>query len=101
MQNEILLAASLVFIFGGVLVMYRIFGKTGLYCATVIATITANIEVLLLVDAYGMEQTLGNVLFAATFLVTDILSENYSKEDAQKAVNIGIATSLSLSLIHI
>ena len=99
MQNEILLAASLVFIFGGVLVMYRIFGKTGLYCATVIATITANIEVLLLVDAYGMEQTLGNVLFAATFLVTDILSENYSKEDAQKAVNIGIATSVSFILI--
>lgn len=99
MQNEILLAASLVFIFGGVLVMYRIFGKTGLYCATVIATITANIEVLLLVNAYGMEQTLGNVLFAATFLVTDILSENYSKEDAQKAVNIGIATSLSFILI--
>lgn len=99
MQNEILLAASLVFIFGGVLVMYRIFGKAGLYCATVIATITANIEVLLLVDAYGMEQTLGNVLFAATFLVTDILSENYSKEDAQKAVNIGIATSLSFILI--
>ena len=88
MQNEILLAASLVFIFGGVLVMYRIFGKAGLYCATVIATITANIEVLLLVEAYGMEQTLGNVLFAATFLVTDILSENYSKEDAQKAVNL-------------
>ncbi len=99
MLNEILLAASLVFIFGGVLVMYRIFGKTGLYCATVIATITANIEVLLLVNAYGMEQTLGNVLFAATFLVTDILSENYSKEDAQKAVNIGIATSLSFILI--
>ena len=30
MQNEILLALSLIFIFGGVLVMYRIFGITGL-----------------------------------------------------------------------
>ena len=83
MQNEILLALSLVFIFGGVLVMYRIFGITGLYCATVIATITANIEVLLMVDAYGMEQTLGNILFAATFLITDILSENHGKAAAQ------------------
>ena len=99
MQNEILLALSLFFIFGGVLVMYRIFGITGLYCATVIATITANIEVLLMVDAYGMEQTLGNILFAATFLITDILSENHGKAAAQKAVNIGIATSLSFILI--
>ncbi len=99
MQNEILLAASLVFIFGGVLVMYRIFGETGLYCSSVIATITANIEVLLLVDAYGMEQTLGNVLFAATFLITDILSENHGKKAAQKAVNIGIATSVSFLVI--
>ena len=29
----------------------------------------------MLVKAFGMEQTLGNVLFAATFLITDILSE--------------------------
>lgn len=99
MQNEILLAASLIFIFGGVLIMYRIFGKIGLFCASAIATITANIEVLLLVDAYGMEQTLGNVLFAATFLITDILSENHSRKDAEKAVNIGIATSISFILI--
>ena len=42
---------------------------------TVFATITANIEVLLLIDAFGMEMTLGNILFAMTILITDILSE--------------------------
>lgn len=46
---------------------------------TVISTITANIECLILINAFGMEQTLGNVFFAATFLVTDILSENHGK----------------------
>lgn len=99
MTNEILLMLSLVVIYSGVLVMYRLFGKTGLYCCTAIATITANIEVLLMVDAFGMEQTLGNILFASTFLVTDILSETAGKEAARKAVNIGIATSISFILI--
>ena len=99
MRNEILLALSLIVIYGGVLVMYRVFGRTGLYCCTVFATIAANIEVLLMVDAFGMEQTLGNVLFASTFLVTDILSETEGKKAAQTAVNIGIATSIAFILV--
>ena len=99
MPNELLLILSLFFLFGAVLVFYRLFGKLGLYVWTVIATIAANIEVLILVDAFGLEQTLGNVLFATTFLVTDILSENHSKKEANIAVNIGIATSISFILI--
>ena len=99
MSNELLLVLSLIVIYGGVLAMYRIFGKTGLYCCTVFATITANIEVLLMVDAFGMEQTLGNILFASTFLVTDILSENEGKKEARTAVNIGIATSVAFIIV--
>jgi len=71
MINELLLIISLLVIYGGVLLAYRFFGKTGLYCWTVFATITANIEVLLMIKAFGMEQTLGNLLFASTFLVTE------------------------------
>ena len=66
---------------------------------TVLATISANIEVLILVNAFGMEQTLGNILFASTFLVTDILSEVSGKKAANQAVNIGILTSLTFIII--
>lgn len=99
MPNELLLIFSLFFLFGAVLLFYRLFGKQGLYVWTVIATISANIEVLILVDAFGLEQTLGNVLFATTFLVTDILSENHGKKEANVAVNIGIATSITFIVI--
>ncbi len=99
MPNELLLILSLIVLYGAVLVFYRLFGKLGLFVWTVIATIAANIEVLILVDAFGMEQTLGNVLFASTFLVTDILSENHGKKDANVAVNIGIATSIAFIVI--
>ena len=78
-MNEILLVLSLLVIYGSVLLVYRLFGKSGLYCFTAIATITANIEVLIMVDAFGMEQTLGNILFASTFLVTEKGSTESSK----------------------
>jgi uncharacterized integral membrane protein (TIGR00697 family) len=99
MNNELLLIISLFVIYGGVILAYKFYGKAGLYCWTVFATVTANIEVLLMVKAFGMEQTLGNVLFASTFLVTDILSEMEGKEAAAKAVNLGVVTSALFILL--
>lgn len=99
MRNEIILILSLLVIYTAVVLFYKFWGKSGLYCWTVIATISANIEVLILVDAFGMEQTLGNILFASTFLVTDILSETEGKEAAKKAVTLGIVTSIVFVVI--
>ena len=94
MTNELLLLASVFFIFGFALLGYRLFGKTGLYCISAAATILANIEVVILIHAFGMDQTLGNVLFAVTFLITDILSECEGRKAANLAVWTGIFSSL-------
>lgn len=94
MRNEIILITTLVMLYSMTVIFYRIWGAQGLYCFTVVATISANIEVLILVSAFGMQQTLGNVLFASTFLITDILSELEGKEKAKRAVTLGIATSV-------
>ena len=93
MRNELLLIGSVVLIYGMVLIAWRLFGRSGMYAMSVLATVFANIEVLLLIDAFGMEQTLGNVMFASTYLVTDILSENEGKEAASRAVWLGVFTS--------
>lgn len=99
MQNEALLLISLFATFSTVLLLFYFFQEQGLYLWTVVATIAANIEVLIVVEAFGMEMTLGNILFASTFLVTDILSELYGKKAAQAAVYLGIATSVIFILI--
>ncbi|MCI8857083.1 MAG: queuosine precursor transporter [Clostridiaceae bacterium] len=99
MQNELLLIISLVILFGGLLFVLRLFGRAGLYIFSAVATVLANIEVMILVRAFGMEMTLGNILFAATFLVTDILSELYGKQYAQKAVNLSIFGSVLFLLV--
>ena len=93
-MNELLLILSVFVIFGAALLADRLFGKTGLYCVSAAATILANIEVVILIRAFGMEQTLGNVLFAVTFLITDILSECEGKKAANLAVWTGIFSSV-------
>ena len=99
MMNELLLCGSVLFIFGSAILGYYLFGKIGLYCISAASSILANIEVIILIKAFGMEQTLGNVLFAVTFLVTDILSECEGKKEANKAVFIGGFSSLFFLLL--
>lgn len=99
MSNEFILILCLIFTYGAVLLWYVLFGDNGLIGWTVFATIAANIEVLIMVDAFGMSQTLGNILFASTFLVTDILSEVSGREKANQAVNIGVLTSICFIIV--
>ena len=99
MNNELLLILSFIIIYGGTVAFYRFFGKAGLLAFSVLATILANIEVLLLVDAFGIEMTLGNILFASTFLITDILSENHGRKYANKAVVVSTVCSVIFILI--
>ena len=98
-MNELILIASLIAEFGLILVAYRLFGKIGLYSMTVLCTVAANIEVMILVYAFGLDQTLGNILFACTFLITDILSENYGKKSANKAAAISIFVTAAFMLL--
>ena len=98
-MNELLLIITLLVSFGGTLLFLKVFGKGGLFAWVGIATVFANIEVTIVVHAFGMDQTLGNTLFAATFLATDILSEVYGKKEASKGVLAGIFTSLTFILL--
>lgn len=99
MPNELILITMLAVLYSGVLIFYKFLGKTGLYVWTAIATICVNIEVLVLLEAFGMEQTLGNILFATTFLATDMLSELEGKKAANTAVKVGILTSITFIII--
>ena len=98
-MNELFLIITLLVSFGGTILFLKVFGKGGLFAWIGIATVFANIEVTIVVHAFGMDQTLGNTLFAASFLATDILSEVYGKSDATKGVLAGIFTSLTFILL--
>ena len=99
MKNELLLIVEMIITFGAVLFAYKRFGKLGLFIWIPIATILANIQVLISVQMLGLASTLGNVIYSSTFLATDILSENYSKKEAKKAVGIGFFTLIVTTVL--
>lgn len=99
MMNSLLLVLTIVLYYGLLLVSFKRFGKTGLFIWIVIGTIFANLEVNKLIDSFGVEMTLGNVLFSSTFLVTDIMSECFSKEDSKSCVHVGVFASICMIVI--
>ncbi len=99
MSNEILFFVSIIVYFSLMLFCYRLFGKIGLYIWVAISMIYANIEVLLMVDMFGQEATLGNVIYGSTFLATDILNENHGKREANLTVIIGFFAVISMTVL--
>ena len=83
-MNEILLLLNVFLAFGAVLVFYRLFGKVGLFVWSAFAVVVANIEVAKCIDVFSFSTTLGNALFASSFLATDILNEMYGYEMSRK-----------------
>lgn len=86
MPNELIFIITVLIYLGSVLVLYGLYGKNGLFAFAVFGTLLGNIAVCKCVDMFGLSTTAGNVLYASTFLVTDILSEKYGKKDARRAV---------------
>ena len=99
MYNEILWFIVLFLNFVFILSFYRIFGKTGLFIWIPVSVILANIEVIKTVEIFGLTNTLGNIIYATSFLATDILSENHSKKDAFKAVLAGFMVLITMTAL--
>ncbi|MDQ0427505.1 putative integral membrane protein (TIGR00697 family) [Planomicrobium stackebrandtii] len=99
MFNEFWGLGFALFNFVLLLIMYKFFGKTGLFAWVAISTILANIQVTKTIEIIGLTATLGNSLYASTFLATDILNEKYGKKEAKKAVWLGFSSLLIMVLV--
>ena len=101
LNTFVLWLIMLFFCFSSILIFLKLFGYVGLYVYSALAIIIGNIQVLKTVDFfYSLEPVaLGTVLFASTFLCTDILSEHFGKEKASKNVLIGFVSFLFMTII--
>lgn len=93
-MNVILLFVEIFCTFTSVVLANKFFGKYGLLAWVPIASILANIMTAKTVDMLGLSSTMGTVLFASTFLATDILTEDYDFKLARKAVFLGMFGTL-------
>ena len=99
MINELLWIGLLLTSFFTVILAYKLFGITGLYVWTAVGVILANIQVMKTVQVFGLVTAMGNVIYSSLFLVTDIINENHTKKDAQKAVWIGFFVLITTTII--
>ncbi len=105
-NQEVLWFSTLVLDLTGTVVLYRLFGKVGLQVAITAAIILANLQGPKLTSIFGLETTIGVIFYSSIFLATDILSENYGRAEANKAVRMGFVVSvivlamLSLSMLY-
>ena len=98
-MNIILGFINIIVIFSLVVLIEKLFKKEGLYAWISIAVIFANLVVGKTIELFGFTTSLGNVLFASTFLATDILTEKYSKEDAKKSIYVSVFSGITFIIV--
>ena len=101
LSTELMWFIMLLFCFFSILIFLRVFGYIGIFIYSALAVIAGNIQVLKTVDFFYSPEpvALGTILFASTFLCTDILSEHFGREKARKNVLIGFAGFLFMTVI--
>lgn len=106
-NQELLWLTTLFVDLGCTLALYRLFGKAGLQVAIALAILLANLQGPKLTVIFGLQTSLGVIFYSSIFFATDVLSENYGRDAANKAVRMGFAVSviilimLSLALMYL
>ena len=103
LNTELVWLLLLIFCFSSILIFLKLFGYVGIYIYSALAVIAGNIQVLKTVDFFYSPEpvALGTILFASTFLCTDILSEYYGREKARINILIGFSAFLFMTLLMI
>lgn len=97
-MNTALLFLEIILAFSAVVASKKFFGEFGLTAWVCVATITANVMTAKTSSAFGIEVALGTVLFASTFLSTDILCEMYGEKSARRAVIMGLLSTVAFTV---
>lgn len=99
MNNEMLWVGMLLLNFALILVSYKVFGPVGLIAWIALSGIIANIQVTKTIELFGITATLGNIVYATSFLATDILNERFGSGLARRSVWIGFGAIVSATLL--
>jgi uncharacterized integral membrane protein (TIGR00697 family) len=88
--------------FGGQLILLRLFGAMGLAACVVVGILAANLQVLKVVPFGSIGPVAeGTIVFASTFLATDILAEHYGRRVATRVIWLGFASYLLFTVLMV
>ena len=92
--NELLFFLGIIAVFSCVVLIGKYFGENGLVAWVAVSTILANVILPKQITLFGLDVTLGNIMFSSTYLCTDILSEKVGIKSSRRAVLLGLIAAL-------
>jgi uncharacterized integral membrane protein (TIGR00697 family) len=103
LSPELVTILTLLLCYACIIIMTKFWGKEGLYIYSVIAIITCNMQVLKAMEFtwYSEPIALGTIVYASTFLASDVITELYGSNAARKSIYLGFAGSILLLLLMI
>lgn len=100
MENQDWLWLAVVLVdLGLTVLLYRLFGKVGLYGVIVVNVMLCNLLGPKITVVFGLNTTMGAILYSGIYFATDLLSEKYGRREANRAVFLGFAASLSMLVL--
>ena len=82
------------------ILLYRFFGKYGLYCAVILGIVLGNLQGGKVSEftILGMQfnVSMGAILYSGIYFATDLLNEKFGKDEANRAVMLGFVANIAV-----
>ena len=101
-NQELLWLFTVVYDLGLAILLYRFFGKYGLYTAVVLGIILGNLQggkvSELTLFGYSFTASMGAILYSGIYFATDVLNEKFGREEANRAVLLGFVANVAVMI---
>lgn len=81
------------------ILLYRFFGKQGLYAAVVLDIMLCNVVGPKITRIFGIDTSMGAIIYAGIYFATDLLGERYGRREANRAVVLGFAVMVVITVM--
>ena len=101
-NQELLWVLTVVYDLGLAILLYRFFGKYGLYCAVILGIVLGNLQggkvSELELFGYTFTASMGAILYSGIYFATDVLNEKYGRREANRAVMLGFVANIAVMI---
>ena len=101
-NQELLWLFTVVYDLGLAILLYRFFGKYGLYCAVILGIILGNLQggkvSQLELFGYSFTASMGAILYSGIYFATDVLNEKFGRKEANRAVMLGFVANVAVMI---
>ena len=101
-NQELLWLLTVIYDLGLAILLYRFFGKYGLYTAVILGLILGNLQggkvSELEIFGYSFTASMGAILYSGIYFATDVLNEKYGRKEANRAVMLGFFANIAVMI---